>query len=63
MKDAGLSGGFAKGPSTSPFAICLYAASVRWGPSQFIYLEGSEQTVVLGPPQHAFKVLLLSKPA
>jgi hypothetical protein len=77
IKGACLSEGCANGPSTSPFAISLYAASVKWNPSQFMDLEGSEQTVVLGlphpnlgsklwgppAPQHASNVLLLSNPA
>lgn len=46
-------GGSAKGPCSHAQAMSLYAASVRWMPSQFTTLDGSSHDVAPGKPHAA----------
>jgi hypothetical protein len=46
-------GGCANGPRSHPPAMPLYAASVRWMPSQFTALDGSAHAAAPGSPHAA----------
>jgi hypothetical protein len=49
-------GGSAYGPWSQPAAICMYADSVRWMPSQLIWVVGSGHALAPGNPHAAVRL-------